>query len=118
MSQEREEFMTKGTWGRTHIVTVLLVSVLGPALAWGQVLTLTPSLTVEETYDDNIFQEADDEVDDFITTISPAIQLQYQPRTETDLTFEYQPSFQFFAQNADQNYVSHLLKLDFESPLS
>jgi hypothetical protein len=118
MSQEREELMTKGTWGWTCILTVLLASVLGPALAWGQVLTLTPSLTVGEEYDDNIFQDPDNEVDDFITTISPAIQLRYLPRAETALTFEYQPSLQIFAENSDENYASHRLSLDFDSPLS
>ena len=118
MSQEREEFMTMGTWGRTRVLTVLLVSLLGPALAWGQVLTLTPSLTIGERYDDNIFQEPEDEEDDFITMISPAIQLRYLPRAETDLTFEYKPVLEFFADNDSQNFASHRLSLDFESPLS
>jgi hypothetical protein len=107
-----------GTWGRTRILAVLLVSVLGPALAWGQVLTLTPSLTIGESYDDNIFQDPDNEVDDFITTISPAIQLRYIPRAETSLTFEYEPALQLFADNSDQNYVSHRLSFDYDSPLS
>ncbi len=118
MSQEREEFMAIRTWGWTRILTVLLVSLLGPALAWGQVLTLTPSLTIGERYDDNIFQDADNEEDDFITTISPAVQLRYIPRPETVLTFEYQPAFQIFADNSSENHISHRLGLGFESPLS
>ncbi|ETX02225.1 MAG: hypothetical protein ETSY1_04375 [Candidatus Entotheonella factor] len=128
MSQEREEFMTMGIWGRTRILTVLLVSFLAPALAWGQVLTLTPSLTIEERYDDNIFQrsgEADpvtgvveEEEDDFITTISPAVQLRYIPRPETVVTFEYQPAFRIFADHSGQNHVSHRLDFTLESPLS
>lgn len=32
-----------------------------------------PSLTVSETYDDNIFATPDDEVDDFITEVSPRV---------------------------------------------
>ncbi len=109
-------------------MTLLAVSLLGPALAWSQVLTLTPSLTVGERYDDNIFQRSGDEidqngqrlrkVDDFITTITPAVQLRYIPRPETVLTFEYTPSLRIFADNDNQNHVSHRLNLDFESPLS
>jgi len=128
MSQEREEFMTIGMWGRKLLLTLLMVSLLGPALARSQVLTLTPSLTVGERYDDNIFQRSGDQVlangqrlkkvDDFITTISPAVQLHYIPRPETVLAFEYQPAFEFFADNHDQNYVSHRLELNVETPLS
>ncbi len=128
MSQEREEFMTMGTRGLKHILTLLVVSVLGPALAWSQVLTLTPSLTVGERYDDNIFQRSGDEidangqrlrkVDDFITTISPSVQLRYIPRPETILTFEYEPTLRIFADNDGQNHVAHRFGLNVESPLS
>jgi len=105
-------------WGRKRLLALLVVSLLGPAVAWGQVLTLTPSLTIGERYDDNIFQDDDNEEDDFITTISPAIQLRYVPRAETMLTFEYQPAFEIFAKNDDENFVGHRLDFDFESPLS
>ncbi len=121
--------MTMRTRGLKRILTLLVVSVLGPALAWSQVLTLTPSLTVGERYDDNIFQRSGDEidqqtgqrlrkVDDFITTISPAVQLRYIPRPETVLTFEYQPTLRIFADNDNQNHVSHRLGLNVESPRS
>jgi hypothetical protein len=118
MSQKRKEFTTMGMWGRKRLLALLMVSLLGPAVAWGQVLTLTPSLTIGAQYDDNIFQEDEDAEDDFITTISPGIQLRYVPRTETMLTFEYQPALNFFADNDDENFVSHRLDFDFESPLS
>jgi hypothetical protein len=128
MSQEREAFMTMRTWGRGRCWAVLLASLLGPALAWGQVLTLTPSLTIGERYDDNIFQRSGDtvdangrrleKIDDFITTISPAVQLRYIPRPETLLTFEYQPALEVFADNHDQNYVSHRLNLHVDTPLA
>lgn len=99
-------------------MTFLFVSLLGPALAWSQVLTLTPSLTIGERYDDNIFQDETDEEDDFITTISPAIELRYIPRPESVLSFSYQPAFEIFADNSDENHVSHRLELSFGSPLS
>ena len=95
-----------------------LVALLGPALAWGQVLTLTPSLTVGGRYDDNIFQSADNEVDDYITLISPAVELRYAPRNETLLTLAYQPAFHIFADHDSQNYDSHRANLALESPLS
>jgi hypothetical protein len=118
MSLEQKELLTTGTWCWARIVTALLVSLLGPVWAWGQVLTLTPSLTVGERYDDNIFQDPDNEEDDFVTTIAPGIQLDYAPRAATNLTFSYQPAFQIFAENDDQNYVSHLLNIDVETPLA
>ncbi len=118
MSQKRKVFMTMGKWGQTRILTFLFVSLLGPALAWSQVLTLTPSLTIGERYDDNIFQRETNEVDDFITTISPAIQLRYIPRPESVFTFEYQPAFEIFADNSDENHVSHRLSLSLDAPLS
>jgi hypothetical protein len=117
MSQKRKEFTTMGMWSRKCLLALLVVSLLGPVVAWGQVLTLTPSLTIGERYDDNIFQEVEEE-DDFITTISPAIQLRYVPRAETVLTFEYQPAFEIFADNDDENFVSHRLDFGLESPLS
>ena len=110
--------MTLGTKGRGCMAALWLVALLGPALAWGQVLTLTPSLTVGGRYDDNIFQSADNEVDDYITLISPAVELRYAPRNETLLTLAYQPAFHIFADHDRQNYDSHRINLALESPLS
>ena len=110
--------MTLGMRGWGRIAALWLAMLLGPALAWSQVLTLTPSLTVGERYDDNIFQSADNEEDDYITMISPAVELRYAPRAETLLTFAYQPAFHIFAEHDSQNFSSHRANLTVESPLS
>src|SRR3546814_8439523 len=50
---------------------------------------LFPSLTVSETYDDNIFAEEDDEEADFITAITGGVLLRSE-WTRHDFTFDAQ----------------------------
>jgi hypothetical protein len=97
------------------IAVILLVFT---ADVYGQILTLTPSLSLGERYDDNIFQNDNDKVYDFVTIITPGVNLHYVPTTDIDLTFEYLPSFQIFARNPDENFIGHRLLFDFAFPLS
>ena len=63
----------------THLILSLalcsIVLLLHTRESNAQILTLTPSLSVGERYDDNIFQTRDNKVDDFVTTITPALHL-------------------------------------------
>lgn len=117
------------TFGRLiqlcHLWLVLLL--VTPAVTFGQRLILTPSLSVGERYDDNIFQEEDDEddvieeerkEDDFVTVITPGITLLYTPTAMTRIDFTYFPSFEFFADHSDQNQVAHRLLFRLRSPLT
>jgi hypothetical protein len=64
--------------------------ILCPSLAQAR-WSLTPRLYVQEQYDDNIFLTETDEQDDFITTISPGVDLKYETPTELiDLDYEFQ----------------------------
>jgi hypothetical protein len=58
----------------------LLLLAAMPAQAPGEELRLTPSIAVKEEYNDNIFLAVGNGVDDFITTLSPALEL--SSRTE------------------------------------
>lgn len=97
------------------IMTLLLFTA---SEAFGQILTLTPSLSLSETYDDNIFQDDTNEEADFITTLTPGIQLRYQPTSTTLLELDYRMDFEFFAQNSDENQVGHRGTLRFASPIT
>jgi len=69
-------------------------------------LTLTPSVKVEERYNDNIFLSETDEEDDFITIISPNINLGYYPNKYLDLDLEYGFNFRFYADHSNLNDTS------------
>ena len=70
-------------------VTLALV-VLFPSMVSGR-WSLTPRVYVEERYDDNIFLTETNEKDDFITTISPGVNLNYEaPGGEINLDYELQ----------------------------
>lgn len=61
-----------------HCFTALvLVGLLGggAGLAWAQRITLSPSITVSEEYDDNILLSSTDRQSDFVTAVSPALRL-------------------------------------------
>lgn len=103
-------------WGLVCLGMGLLVA-LSPARSRSQVLTLTPSLSLSERYDDNIFQSRIDEEDDFVTALTPGISLLYIPSPTTELDLEYHTTFEFFAENEDQNQISHRGALHFAAPL-
>jgi hypothetical protein len=103
---------------RVYQIGALLCGLLCPVVALSQVFSITPSITVGERYDDNIFQRDDDKKDDFITVITPGIVLRYAPSRDTEFDFDYQPSFEFFADETDENQISHRLSLSLAAALS
>jgi hypothetical protein len=62
---------------------------------------LTPSLLVRETYDDNIYLEPTDEQSDYITAVSPSLNLRLLAE-DTHLELLYAPTFVWYS-NEDQN---------------
>lgn len=103
---------------RVYQIGVLLGGLLCPVVALSQIFSVTPSLTVGERYDDNIFQRDTNKTDDFITVITPGIELRYVPSRETQIDFDYKPSFEFFANETNANQISHRLLLDLKAALS
>ena len=86
-------------------------------VASAQILTLTPSLSVSERYDDNIFQTDTATETDFITSVIPGIFLRYVPSPPTEITFDYRTNFEFFAENEAQNQISQRGVLRLAAPL-
>jgi hypothetical protein len=86
----------------------------------GQRLTLTPSLSLGERYDDNIFETRTSKQHDFVTVLSPGIRAQYLPMAPTlgtQLDFDYRADFEVFADHSSENNVAHRLSVMLESPL-
>lgn len=65
--------------------------------------TIDPSVTVREQYNDNIFLTDTDGEEDFITTVSPNILLDYSPNASLDLSLGYGFDFRFYSNNSDLN---------------
>ena len=92
-----------------------------PSQELSQRLTLTPSLTLGERYDDNIFETQTNKQHDFITVLSPGIRVQYLPTAPTlgtQFDFDYRANIEFYAEHSSQNNVGHLLSLTLASPLA
>jgi len=103
---------------KTKIVLILLlapfffVSLISVSRAE---LSLIPTISLREEYNDNIFLAPYNEEDDFLTTISPAIALTYAA-AGMDLSLDYRLDFDFYAYNADRNEIRQLGR--FESTVS
>ncbi len=75
------------------IPLIVFFIIFPPALAKGE-WSLTPRVYVEGKYDDNIFLTERNEETDFITTISPGVNLNYRaPDGEFVLDYEFERSF-------------------------
>src|SRR4029450_4704529 len=112
-------------WQRTVVGISCLLFTLVATAASGQEpsqrLTLTPSLSLGERYDDNIFETQTNKQHDFITVLSPGIRVQYlspAPTLGTQLDFDYRAAIEFYADHSSQNNVGHLLSLTLASPLA
>src|SRR5208337_4853490 len=68
-------------------------NVVGPG--W----TFTPSLTLQETFNDNVFQSATDRRWDLITYVSPGFAA-YGDTQNVQLRLNYQPTLEYYARNS------------------
>ena len=83
------------------VATLLLLGM--PALARAQAgWYLTPSLSISEEYQSNIFGTSSDEVDDFVTRIAPGLTFGYFSEPLT-FSFSYSIDAEIFADNSDLN---------------
>jgi hypothetical protein len=58
-----------------HYLLVVIVLLFCPSLVWGNEFRLVPSIFVREEYNDNVFFAANDIKRDFVTTISPGLEM-------------------------------------------
>jgi uncharacterized protein (PEP-CTERM system associated) len=65
-------------------------------------LRVTPSVSIREEYDDNIFLASDNEEGDFITSIYPSINLSYTTNFVT-LSLDYGMNFRLYMHNSYLN---------------
>ena len=97
---------------RRPILIAGVFAIVYPALTWGTVLSIVPSLLVKEEYNDNIMLSEDDIKEDFISTISPGVVIANRTeRLDTDIQLrinrrEYSGNSEFNA--TDQAYSGRL----------
>ncbi len=80
-------------------------------------IEFTPSISVSETYDDNIDLDSTGEQSDYITAVSPAFNLSVQAENK-DLTLYYSPSFVWYDKRSEDDTVRHSGSLGYDQQLS
>jgi hypothetical protein len=78
---------------------------------------LTPSISLQEEYNDNLFLDNTDRQSDYITTVSPGVGLKFSSE-QTNLGFRYSPTFVYYAKTDLDTEVRHSAALDFTQDLS
>lgn len=102
----------------TLLIGALLYSFLfifvlsGPLQA---AIVVDSSLSVSESYDDNIFFENQNEKDDLVSAVSPALSVTYTGKN-LNLSIGYRGRALFYAENADENDFFHTLSIDLDLP--
>ena len=87
-------------------IGLIAVSLLSTATLASARFTISPSIAVKGIYDDNLFLSPTDEEDDFITTISPKVVLDYKTGKSLDINLDYGFDFKFYSDNSDFNETS------------
>lgn len=89
------------------ILPLFLLSCLHAATAHAAMKkTLTPRISVQEQYDDNIDLEPDDEDSDWITSVSPGISLALEG-PDTSMNLDYQAGFSFYSDDSSRDSTGH-----------
>jgi hypothetical protein len=68
--------------------------------------TLTPRISIQEQYDDNIHLEPEDEDSDWITLVSPGISLSLEG-PDTTMNLDYDAGFSYYQDDTDMNSTRH-----------
>lgn len=81
-------------------------------------IEITPMITFSQVYDDNIFLTKENKKSDYITTISPGIQINATSASRKNrLNLEYSPTFVKYYEYTDNNTIRHNAKLNFNQKI-
>jgi uncharacterized protein (PEP-CTERM system associated) len=67
---------------------------------------ITPGVNLREEYNDNLFLVNSDKENDYITTITPNIKLEYSPNSQLDMSLDYSLDFRFYSRHSEYNDTS------------
>lgn len=100
------------------VLLVMILLLLPVHFAFAQYhYELTPSISVSEVYDDNIYLEFTDATSDYITGVTPSLNLSIlSPKMQLEL--EYAPTFVWYAKEDGNNTVRHAGTLTFGQDLT
>ena len=94
------------------VILFLSLAFLSSMSAQGQEYRyeFTPGISVRGAYDDNIYLRSTDKIDDYISAVTPSIDLDLQAE-KTELSLHYAPSFVFYIENSDYDTTRHSANL-------
>lgn len=75
-------------------------------LAEERVVELTPSVSLGEEYDDNLYLSAENPTSDYLTTLTPGLDLTFRSQKD-DLSFHYAPSFVRYLHESENDTIRH-----------
>ena len=70
--------------------------------------TITPRISGQEIFTDNVFYTPTNRRSDFITNVSPGIDIAGES-TRIQAKLDYSPTLQFYARNPSENFIGHNL---------
>lgn len=100
------------------VLISIATSLLWCGSAWAQPqIELVPTVSVNQSYDDNIYLTNTDKTSDFITAVTPGMSLNVLSR-HTKLGLNYTPSFVWYADQTENDTIRHLANASWDQQLS
>jgi hypothetical protein len=103
--------------GLSLLACLLMLPIMSPDCFAQNRFEITPSISVKETYDDNINLTKENKIDDFITVVSPGIALALV-REHTNLQLGYTLGFVRYADQDENNETRQSGNLSFGQDLA
>ena len=96
----------------------LLLLLVRPQASFAQWRTeLTPYVSIGELFDDNLYLDSTDEKSDYITTVTPGLNLKVLSE-HSQLELAYAPTFVWYAEEDQNDTVRHLGNITYGQDLS
>ncbi|MGD9157960.1 MAG: outer membrane beta-barrel protein [Desulfobacteraceae bacterium] len=103
---------------RKQLILVFITLFLVPQTLFASYqVEVTPSLTLSELYDDNIYLDNLNKQDDWITSISPGLNLDISSQ-KNNFILNYSPSIVRYKERDDNDTVRHALTMSLDSAIS
>lgn len=101
------------------IIILVVLSVLGSTIIADAATrkTLTPRISLQQQYDDNIYLEPENEDSDWITLVSPGISFALEG-PDTTMNLDYEAGFSFYQDDSDMNSTRHQAQADWNQRLT